>query len=248
MTSNSRIVIGFFAACMALSSYAFNDDSNTDGDYFDQSPQTASKTYYGKALCAYPDFTCVQVRSGDTWVRLFPNPVEREIVKRLNRTNMALRYRSWIVVPKNLKTINHLDLSPLPVKLASSNRRTLLVNLGVQAFGAYDKNGDLVHWGPISGGRDWCEDVGRPCRTLTGRFSIIRKQGAECESSKFPIETNGGAPMPYCMHYYRGYALHGSTLPGFHASHGCVRLFLDDAKWLNEEFAKIGTKVIVTRY
>ena len=59
--------------------------------------------------------------------------------------------------------------------------------------------------------------------------------------------------MPYCMHFFRGYALHGSeVVPGFRDSHGCVRLFIEDAKWLNEEFiivpragGIIGTRVIV---
>ena len=59
--------------------------------------------------------------------------------------------------------------------------------------------------------------------------------------------------MPYCMHFFRGYALHGSsTVPGYRASHGCIRMFIEDARWLNEEFIDIpysdeykGTKVII---
>ena len=59
--------------------------------------------------------------------------------------------------------------------------------------------------------------------------------------------------MPYCMHFWRGIALHGSEeVPGYSASHGCVRLFIQDARWLNEEFVdlpgaggKIGTRVII---
>lgn len=207
----------------------------------------AKQQYYGKHLCAYPGFTCVNVKRGDTWAKLFPKKREREIIKRLNRTNIALRYRSWIVVPKNLQNIDHLDLSPFPDQVQSEGKRMLIVNLGLQAFAAYDKEGQLVHWGPVSGGRDWCGDVGRPCRTATGEHKVIRKQGPKCESTKFPIETNGGAPMPYCMHYYRGFALHGSTLPGYHASHGCIRLFYDDAKWLNKYFTNVGTKVVVMR-
>lgn len=203
--------------------------------------------YYGQELCAYPSFKCIKVKSTDTWVKLFPNLRDREIVKRLNRTNMELRYRKWIVVPTNLTQIDHMDMSPFPDLIAPPGGRLLVVNLSLQAFAAYDKEGNLVHWGPVSGGKDWCDDVGRPCRTATGSFRIIRKQGVECESSVFPVETEGGAPMPWCMHYYRGFALHGSTLPGYHASHGCIRLFYDDAKWLNQFFTKIGTKVIVLR-
>ena len=39
------------------------------------------------------------------------------------------------------------------------------------------------------------------------------------------------------MFFHGGFALHGSyEVPGYHASHGCVRMFVNDAKWLNEEF------------
>lgn len=203
--------------------------------------------YYGQHLCAYPSFTCIAVKRGDTWKKLFPDKRQREIVKRLNRTNMALRYRSWIVVPTNLAKIDHLDMSPFPHTIKPQKKRVVVVNLKLQAFGAYDREGQLVHWGPVSGGRNWCSDVKRPCRTATGSFLVIDKQGAECESAVFPVETNGGAPMPYCMHYYRGFALHGSTLPGYHASHGCIRLFYDDAKWLNNHFTRVGTPIVVTR-
>ena len=67
--------------------------------------------------------------------------------------------------------------------------------------------------------------------------AIYNKGGAGCASSKFPVG-RGGAPMPYCMFFHGGYALHGSyEVPGYHASHGCIRLFVDDAAWLNEEFS-----------
>jgi len=206
-----------------------------------------AERYYGSNLCGYPGFTCVKIRRGDTWERLFPNSRDRAIVMRLNRMNMPVQYRSWIVVPKNLHAINLLALSPFPLHWQTNGRKLVLVNLSSQAFGAYDANGQLVHWGPVSAGKGYCPDIGINCNTATGHFKIFRKQGPECISSKFPVETDGGAPMPYCMHFNGGYALHGSTLPGYNASHGCVRLFFEDARWLNESFAPIGTTVIVMR-
>ncbi len=207
----------------------------------------SSSQYYGAHLCQRPGFQCIKIHPGDTWETLFPNQHQRDIVKRLNRTNVTLGRRNWIVVPSNLHYINPMELSPFPKHRATHGKRILVVKLSQHAFGAYNEAGNLVHWGPISGGKNWCKDVNRSCSTATGHHKIYRKQGAECVSSKYPIKTKGGAPMPYCMHYYKGYALHGSTLPGFHASHGCIRLFHEDAKWLNKNFLKIGTKVIVTQ-
>lgn len=208
---------------------------------------TAQDKYYGASLCAYPEFRCIKIKPGDTWGKLFPNERQREIVKRFNRTSTPLAYRSWIVVPVNLAEIDHMDLSPFPDKITATGKRLVVVNLGLQAFGAYDADGQLVHWGPVSGGKGWCPDAHRFCYTAVGIFHVIRKEGPECISNKFPMETEGGAPMPYCMYYYRGFALHGSTLPGFNASHGCVRLFVDDAEWLNKHFLKEGDQVVVTR-
>lgn len=60
--------------------------------------------------------------------------------------------------------------------------------------------------------------------------------------------------MPYCMYFHKGLALHGSDdIPGYRASHGCVRMFTRDAKWLNEEWVEasnernhfMGTKVVI---
>ena len=207
---------------------------------------SAGSKYYGTHLCGYPGFKCVQIQRGDTWAKMFPSKREREIVKRLNRTNVALHYRSWVVVPTNLGRIDHMDMSPFPDYIKPSGKRTIIVKLGLHAFGAYNEQGYLVHWGPVSGGKGFCEDVGRACKTATGSHKVYRKQGQNCISSQFPLNTNGGAPMPYCMHYFSGFALHGSTLPGYHASHGCIRLFNDDAKWLNKHFLNIGSSVIVS--
>lgn len=207
----------------------------------------AKYKYYGGHLCAYSEFRCIKVNRGDTWAKLFPNKRNREIVKRLNRMNVSLRYRRWIVIPTSLGKVSHLDMSPFPDKVKASGKRLVVVNLGLHAFAAYNEEGRLIHWGPVSGGKGWCPDVRQYCNTAVGVFRVIHKQGPKCISEKYPVETAGGAPMPYCMHYYRGFALHGSTLPGFHASHGCIRLFKDDAKWLNKHFLTVGDRVIVTR-
>jgi L,D-transpeptidase ErfK/SrfK len=202
--------------------------------------------YYGKELCAYPQFRCVAVKKGDTWAKLWPNPDQREIVMRLNRTNEPLSVRSWVVVPRNFAAISLLDLSPYPMHVAPTNEKWIRVDLGKQAFAAYSAGGQLLRWGPVSAGRDYCPDTDDACTTPTGSFHIQVMKGADCISTLFPVTTKGGAPMPYCMFFHGGYALHGSMeLPGYNASHGCIRLLTGDARWLNEDFASVGTKVVV---
>jgi L,D-transpeptidase ErfK/SrfK len=202
---------------------------------------------YGRKICSGSKYTCYRVKGHDTWERLFPNPLEKEIVKRVNRINTLLRRGMIIAIPKNLSTVGYMDVSPFPRRIEPRGYKFVLISVSLHAFGAYDKFGYLLHWGPISGGKGWCPDLGSACNTPIGTFHMKYKGNANCVSKKFPVGI-GGAPMYYCMFFYGGYAMHSSFLPGHHASHGCIRLFHEDAKWLNENFittGKDGTKVIV---
>jgi hypothetical protein len=193
---------------------------------------------FGSKLCKHdPEtYSCYKVKRGDTWTKLFPDENQRDLVTRINRTNNTLYSGMVLAVPKNFNDVNMLAYSPFSEQRNSNGNKLILVSLDKLAFGAYDENGDLEYWGPISGGKGYCPDLGRGCHTTPGHFRIYLKEGAGCVSSKFPIG-RGGAPMPYCMFFHGGFALHGSyDVPGYNASHGCVRLFVKDAKWLNQEF------------
>lgn len=113
---------------------------------------------------------------------------------------------------------------------------------------AIDTNGHVIRSGRASGGRGYCPDIKRSCRTPSGTYSVISKSGPGCHSSRYPVG-RGGAPMPYCMFFSRYYAIHGSPdVPNHNASHGCIRVVPSDARWLNHNFVHIGTKVVVRSY
>lgn len=115
-------------------------------------------------------------------------------------------------------------------------------------WAAYDPQGNLVKTGPASGGSDYCPDIGRTCHTPVGRFTVYSEGSAACKSNTYPIN-NPGAPMPYCMFFSGGYAIHGSyDIPNYNASHGCVRVHPTAAAWLNMDFVKPGTTVIIKSY
>lgn len=205
----------------------------------------AKTKYFGERYCNEPGYECIKIKRGQTWQSLFGNDRDINLVKRLNRMNINLKTGMKIAVPINLYSTSLRDITPFPHS-GNYKEETLVVDKSDLAWGAYSSSGRLINWGPISGGKNWCADVGRSCQTVKGEFKIIRKKGEGCVSGKFPIG-KGGAPMPYCMFFHGGYALHGSpVVPGYNASHGCVRLFTEDAEWLNEEFVDVGkTKVIV---
>lgn len=209
----------------------------------------AEAAIYGKRFCNDPWVTCIKIKPRQSWESLWPDPYQRDVIKRLNRTNSPLYAGMIIAVPKN-PDLTAADIAPFAQQIRSFGMKTIIVSPAILAWGAYTSTGELVKWGPISAGKDYCPDVDRYCRSKTGVHMLYEKRGAGCISTKFPVDEGGGAPMPYCMFYYEGYALHGSPqVPGYHASHGCIRLFTEDARWLNKEFVDVGeTKVIVLPY
>ncbi len=87
----------------------------------------------------------------------------------------------------------------------------IIVSLPDQRLYAY-KGLQLVAWSNISSGRPGFE-------TPTGTFTVSEKD-PDHHSSLFD-----NAPMPYFMRLTDGgVGLHGGFLPGFPASHGCIRL------------------------
>lgn len=136
-----------------------------------------------------------------------------------------------------------------PDKRAGTGRKVFIFDPKATAWAAYDSDGNLVKTGSASGGKDYCEDIGRSCRTVTGSYRLYSKKGEECRSSIYPIETGGGAKMPYCMHFHGGYSIHAAyEVPNYNTSHGCIRVLPSAARWLNQDFMDVGTTVIVEPY
>lgn len=215
-------------------------------------PASSEPIYYGRQLCTAADYHCVTVKHGETWEKMFPNEKERDLVQRVNRTYNRLSVGQVVVVPNALSTVTLLDLAPFSHQINDSERQ-IIIDQDKLAWAAYNETGELVNWGPVASGRDKCSDSNNSCRTLTGVYRIFSKEDSNCKSDVFPIG-RGGAKMPYCMYFHKGFALHGADdIPGYRASHGCVRMFTQDAKWLNLHFVEIsdagnqhmGTKVVV---
>jgi lipoprotein-anchoring transpeptidase ErfK/SrfK len=119
---------------------------------------------------------------------------------------------------------------------------------------------EVVLSAPISSGREGHN-------TAAGKYRIIEKDINHRSSVYGAYEENGlvvkadvnalkdpkppgsyfvGAPMPYFLRIYDGVGMHEGYLPGYPASHGCIRMPGSKAKRF---FAavKVGTPVIVRR-
>lgn len=141
----------------------------------------------------------------------------------------------------------------LPQHIDTNNRNVVLVDPNVHAWGAYGPDGNLVRAGIATAGGAACppDAVGESdCRTSSGTFHITSIGGGDCYSKKYP-QPYGGGLMPYCMFFNKGQALHGSPddiVIENNVSHGCVRMQIPEAEWMVNNFARIGTKVIVVPY
>jgi hypothetical protein len=106
-----------------------------------------------------------------------------------------------------------------------------VVSLHNQRITVYDANGWILR-APVSSGQ-------RGRETPAGIFSIIQKE-AEHYSNLYD-----DAFMPHMQRItWSGIALHGGALPGYPASHGCVRMPFDFAARLFD-LTQIGLRVIV---
>lgn len=213
---------------------------------------------FGQILCKESDaYYCLKVKGGQSWYKLFPDEHDRDIVMRVNRMNTQIYPGMIISVPKELSSADVMDYAPFPKQIQPPQEKLVVVDPSIYAWGAYDADGTLVRWGPASAGSDWCRDLDSPCHTRSGSFRVYSLGSSDCISHKFPLP-RGGAPMPYCMYFNNGQALHGEPngLPGYNASHGCVRLYVNDAEWLRYDFIDgpdstndyRGTRVIVGPY
>lgn len=107
-----------------------------------------------------------------------------------------------------------------------------IVSLRDQQITVYDANGWILR-APVSSGQKGRE-------TPAGIFSVIEKE-AEHYSNLYD-----DAYMPHMQRLTRsGIALHGGPLPGYPASHGCVRMPYDFAERLFDA-TKVGMRVILS--
>ena len=117
-------------------------------------------------------------------------------------------------------------------KAPSSGPLLLTIDLTAQRLMVY-RDGVLIAAAAISTG-----SLGR--ETPTGVFTVLEKKVMHRST------TYDNAPMPYMQRLTsKGIAIHAGDLPGYPASHGCIRLPNQFAKQLYG-VTELGTQVMIT--
>lgn len=173
----------------------------------------------------------IRVRGGSTWTRHLAGVAALTLALASPCSGQQVDLSSGSVV----EAVTHLKAGQYvwAPEVAPAGPMMLIVNVATQHAVLF-RNGVPIAASTVS--------TGRPGHgTPTGVFAILQKQ-VEHYSSLYD-----SAPMPYMQRLtWQGVALHAGDLPGYPASHGCIRLPVGFAKLLYRE-TKVGMTVVVTR-
>jgi lipoprotein-anchoring transpeptidase ErfK/SrfK len=143
------------------------------------------------------------------------------VLLKLNRLDAQhLREGVTIVIPEQVDELSAFSPFPQRVETVREIPKLIFVSLRVQAFGAYEF-GNLVRWGPVSSGK-------KATPTPAGLYHTNWKSKATRSS----INEEWMLPWYFNLDNKRGISFHQYDLPGYPASHGCLRLLADDAAWI----------------
>lgn len=132
-----------------------------------------------------------------------------------------LKHLDTIVFPDTVApNIDFYVPFPKRMETLAEVKKIMIVSHYAQAFIIYE-NGELVKWGPVNLGRKL-----KP--TPTGLFAVNwkAKRTTSTINSSWILDW-------YCnIDNFEGIGMHQYALPGYPASHGCVRLYRDDSNWI----------------
>ena len=180
------------------------------------------------------NYTIDSLKTRDQIDSLFNSYSEDQLktILALNRIEKhRLRPERPIVIPECASDeFNAYSPFPENINFLQCIPKTVLISQRVQAFGLYE-NGELVKWGPVSSGKN---STRTPNGLNYGNYKAKRKTSTVDESWVLPYYFN--------FMNFEGVGVHQYALPGYPASHGCVRLKMEDAKYIFEWASMWGVK------
>lgn len=147
---------------------------------------------------------------------------QQKIIAATNRIDVnRIRIKSALVIPDTLLT-DFTAYSPFPETLSNADSvpKFILINQRIQLFAAYE-NGKRVQFGPVSSGRK-----AKP--TPNGLFYTNFK----AKKKRSTVDGDWIMPWYFNISNYGGVGMHQYTLPGYPASHSCIRMYEENAKWI----------------
>lgn len=147
---------------------------------------------------------------------------EKHLILALNRLDFKNRWRADTLVIPNVLEKDFNVYSPFPKNVSSAKNinKLALFCYPIHAYALYEK-GNLVKWGPTSMGKKKT-----PTKIGLGFTNWKKKIAISTSNSDWKLRWN------FNIFNYLGIGWHQYDLPGFHASHSCIRLLEEDAFWM----------------
>ncbi len=124
-----------------------------------------------------------------------------------------------LTVPTSFENSSLWEFMPKKIDAAKNIPKLAIISQRTQAFGFYE-NGKLVRSGPISSGK-------KSTPTASGIY-FTNWKGEEVTST---FDDEWILKWNFNIDNDKGISLHQYALPGYPASHSCVRFYERDAKW-----------------
>jgi len=197
-----------------------NSMSNTNEKQSSTQKDTISSTEIKRVIYYHYD----TIRN-DSALKVFKanySAAQQKIIAAVNRIDVnRIRIKSALVIPDTLLT-DFTAYSPFPETLSNADSilKIILVNQRIQLFAAYE-NGIIVQFGPVSSGRK-----AKP--TPNGLFYTNFK----AKKKRSTVDGDWIMPWYFNISNYGGVGMHQYTLPGYPASHSCIRMYEENAKWI----------------
>ncbi|ACU07044.1 ErfK/YbiS/YcfS/YnhG family protein [Flavobacteriaceae bacterium 3519-10] len=147
---------------------------------------------------------------------------EQYTILALNRLDSKNKWRADTLAVPDQFDHTLMSYSPFPdnLQILADVNKFVLFSYPIQAYALYEK-GRLVKWGPTSMGK-------KSAQTKQGlMFGNWKK-----ELAISTVDSEWKLPYNFNVHNTLGIGWHQYDLPGFPASHSCLRLLMDDAKFL----------------
>jgi hypothetical protein len=164
---------------------------------------------------------------------------QTKIIEALNRLSPGrIRVGCKLIIPDPLSA-DIMAYSPYPTSISSldSIPKIILINQRIQAFALYE-NGKLIRWGPTSTGR---KNKPTPAGLLYTNYKARLKIST--------IDGDWKMPWYFNIQNRSGIGMHQFVMPGYPASHSCIRLLEGDAififHWADQwKLSENGTQIL----
>ncbi len=168
----------------------------------------------------FQEITIVSERPGAELAKKFGSKNVATILAINRIDDRHLGVNTTLIAPTSFKNPTLWEFMPADISTAQDIPKLVIVSQRTQAFGFYE-NGVLVRSGPVSSGK-------QATPTANGLY-FANWKGEKVVST---VDDSWILKWNINIDNKKGISLHQYTLPGYPASHSCVRFYAQDARWL----------------